>query len=153
MEAIDILYKIYLDNCCYNRPFDDQSQIRIQLETLAKLHIQQQIKNGAYFLVWSYILDYENQQNPFIDKRLAIMPWRYIAHQIVDKENESILTFAEQLAPMGIKTFDALHIACAVYAKCDFYITTDRKLLNKTIGEIQIINPIDFIMKTEGTLI
>lgn len=29
--------KIYLDNCCYNRPYDDQSQVRIQLETQAKL--------------------------------------------------------------------------------------------------------------------
>ena len=31
--------KIYLDNCCYNRPFDDQKQIKIQLETIAKIKI------------------------------------------------------------------------------------------------------------------
>ena len=24
--------RIYLDNCCFNRPFDDQSQIKIKLE-------------------------------------------------------------------------------------------------------------------------
>lgn len=24
---------IYLDNCCYNRPFDDQTQERIHLES------------------------------------------------------------------------------------------------------------------------
>jgi hypothetical protein len=35
--------KMYLDNCCFNRPYDDQQQIRIKLETKAKLHIQQQI--------------------------------------------------------------------------------------------------------------
>ena len=28
--------KLYLDNCCFNRPFDDQSQLRIRLETEAK---------------------------------------------------------------------------------------------------------------------
>lgn len=30
---------IYLDNCCYNRPYDDQSQIRVFLESQAKLHV------------------------------------------------------------------------------------------------------------------
>ena len=31
---------IYLDNCIFNRLFDDQSSIRIKLETEAKLYIQ-----------------------------------------------------------------------------------------------------------------
>ncbi len=34
---------IYLDNCCFNRPFDDQSQLRIKLETEAKIRIQDDI--------------------------------------------------------------------------------------------------------------
>ena len=68
--------KIYLDNCCYNRPFDDQSQIKIHLEAQAKLYIQAKIREGAYDLVWSYILDYENGKNPYEEKRLAIAPWK-----------------------------------------------------------------------------
>jgi len=32
--------RIYLDNCCYNRPFDDQNQLSVRLETEAKLAIQ-----------------------------------------------------------------------------------------------------------------
>jgi len=28
--------KIYLDNCCYNRPYDDQSQLKVSLEAQAK---------------------------------------------------------------------------------------------------------------------
>jgi hypothetical protein len=31
--------RIYLDNCAYNRPFDDQSQIRISLEAQASAAI------------------------------------------------------------------------------------------------------------------
>ncbi|MDR2732709.1 MAG: hypothetical protein LBB36_05770 [Fibromonadaceae bacterium] len=46
--------KIYLDNCCYNRPFDDQRQIRVSLETQAKLHIQEQIKNEKIELAYGY---------------------------------------------------------------------------------------------------
>ncbi len=103
--------KIYLDNCCYNRPFDDQSQIRIHLETQAKLYIQDKIKEGIYHLVWSYILDYENGKNPYEEKRLAISPWRAIASSFIAEETEEILTFAESLVLRGIKTYDALHIS------------------------------------------
>ena len=39
--------RVYLDNCCYNRPFDEQAQLRVVLETLAKLNIQQQMRDGG----------------------------------------------------------------------------------------------------------
>lgn len=57
--------KIYLDNCCYNRPYDDQLQMRIHLDTEAKLHIQDMVKNNELELVTSYMLDYENAKNRF----------------------------------------------------------------------------------------
>jgi hypothetical protein len=48
--------RIYLDNCCFNRPYDDQSQIRIRIESEAKLFIQAKILAGEIELAWSYIL-------------------------------------------------------------------------------------------------
>ena len=57
--------KIYLDICSYNRPFDSQTQIKIRLETEAKLYIQAGIRKKKYSLVWSYILDYENENSPY----------------------------------------------------------------------------------------
>lgn len=60
--------KIYLDNCIFNRPFDNQKDIRIKIETEAKLYIQEQIKNEKIILIWSYILDFENEQNPFDER-------------------------------------------------------------------------------------
>lgn len=68
--------KIYLDNCCLNRPFDDQSHIRIRLEAEAKLKIQEEIRSGSFKLVWSYILDYENSKNPFRERKDQIARWR-----------------------------------------------------------------------------
>jgi len=65
--------KIYLDNCSFNRPFDDQSSMRIKLETEAKLFVQEKIRIGKLQLIWSHILEYENMQNPFIERRNAIM--------------------------------------------------------------------------------
>lgn len=141
--------RIYLDNCCYNRPFDDQNQIKIRLETQAKLYIQAKIKAGSYDLVWSYILDYENGKNPYEEKRLTIAPWKTIASLCILEETEDILLFAESLALKGIKTYDALHIACAVAAHCEYYLTTDKKLLNTPVDGIKIVSPIVFVSETE----
>ena len=71
--------KIYLDNCTFNRAFDDQSSMRVKLETEAKLFIQERIMLGKLQLIWSYILEYENIQNPFIERRNAIIEWKKIA--------------------------------------------------------------------------
>lgn len=135
--------------CCYNGPFDDQNQIKIHLEAQAKLHVKAKIKEGLYDLVWSYILDYENGKNPYEEKRLAISPWKTIASSSITEETEDILVFAESLASKGIKTYDALHISCAVAAHCEYYLTTDRKLLNTAIPEIKIVSPIDFVNEME----
>lgn len=141
--------KLYLDNCCYNRPFDDQQSMKIFLETQAKLHIQQKIKDGQYLLVWSYVLEYENGKNPYELRKNAILPWKDIAVEHI-YENEKIISFAEKLAEKGIKKFDALHLSCSVYAKCDFFLTTDKKLLNTPMSEIRVVNPINFVSETEG---
>lgn len=148
-RAVNKALRIYLDNCCYNRPFDDQTQMKIHLETQAKLYIQAKIREGAYDLVWSYILDYENGKNPYEEKRLAIAPWKSIANLSVSEETNEILLFAESLAEKGIKAFDALHISCAVSAGCDYYLTTDKKLLNTPIPEIKIVSPIVFVNELE----
>lgn len=71
--------RLYLDNCCFNRPFDDQSTLTIRLETEAKLHIQATIRSGDYALGWSYILDYENTANPLAERRSEIQKWEALA--------------------------------------------------------------------------
>ncbi|WP_211289586.1 hypothetical protein SPSIL_041360 [Sporomusa silvacetica DSM 10669] len=147
-KAVSKKIKIYLDNCCFNRPFDDQTQLKIHLETQAKLYVQEQILKGEFDFVWSYILEYENMQNPFEIRKNSIALWKDIAVETV-VESENILLFAEALKTKGIKTKDALHISCAVAAKCDYYLTTDKKLLNKDIVEIDVISPIELLTRLE----
>jgi len=138
---------IYLDNCCFNRPFDDQLQIKIRLETEAKLVIQDRIKIGDFSLAWSYILDYENSENPFPERKETIHCWREFASTDTD-ESDLILEIAEILHKMGIKAKDALHVACAVIQKCDYFITTDRFLIKKLVKfeKIKVVNPLDFVL-------
>jgi len=138
--------KIYLDNCCFNRPFDDQSYLRVRLETEAKLEIQKSIRSGAIQLVWSYILDYENSKNPFRERRIQIEKWRaYATKDVV--ENEHVLTIARSLRGYGIKKMDALHIASAIHAQANYFLTTDDRVLKKAalIQEIRVTDPIGFI--------
>lgn len=138
--------RIYLDNCCFNRPFDDQSHLKIRLESEAKLGIQEDIRSGEYELVWSYILDYENRRNPFSERKEQIAKWRGYAKKDVI-ENEHILLLAKNIREHGIKKMDALHLACAVHAQAVFFLTTDAGILKKAslIHDIIITDPVGFI--------
>jgi hypothetical protein len=137
---------VYLDNCAFNRPFDDQSQLRIRLESEAKLEIQAQIRDGALKLVWSYILDYENEANPFPERRWRIGEWREFATRTI-VESENLLAVGKGLVPKGLKKIDSLHLACALEGKSELFFTTDDGILKKRnlIEGIKILNPVEFI--------
>ena len=138
--------RIYLDNCCFNRPFDDQSQVKIKLESEAKLFIQARIAANQIHLVWSYIMDYENEYNPFKERRESIKKWKKYAVEDIE-ETERIIKKAKTIKNLGVKSKDSLHIACAVASKCDYFLTTDVKLINKlrNFQELAVINPLSFI--------
>ena len=136
--------KIYLDNCCFNRPYDDQAQMKVAIETLAKLHIQELVLKREIDIVWSYILKYENGQNIFEAKRAAIAEWEKISVQFIGKSNK-IDEMARQISSTGVKPVDALHIACAITAHCEYLITVDGRMLKYKDNRIIICSPIDFI--------
>jgi len=124
------------------------SILKIRLETEAKIYVQQKIMNGAHELAWSYVMDYENSLNPFLERRYRIALWKGIAKVFCD-ENETILTEAEKLRDIGLKFFDSLHVACSVFLECDYFLTTDDRLEKKIISAIRVINPIEFIRTEE----
>ncbi|MEX0724381.1 MAG: hypothetical protein WD053_10905 [Gracilimonas sp.] len=138
--------RIYLDNCSFNRPFDDQHQIRIRIEAEAKLYIQSLIDQGKLDLVWSYILEYENLANPYEFRQIVIQKWKRKS-KVQINENTQIVKMAEELTDYALKAKDALHLACAIEAECEYFITTDDKILNKNnkINSIEIINPVDML--------
>ena len=107
--------RIYLDNCCFNRPFDDQGHVKVRLESEAKLFIQSKIAKNQIELVWSYILEYENNVNPFEERKDLIKKWEKYAVKDIE-ETELILEKANTLVNLGVKSKDALHVACAVAA-------------------------------------
>ena len=52
----------------------------------------------------------------------------------------------------GVKFKDACHVASAVYAKCEYFISTDKRLLKYKSEEVKMDSPIEFIIEMEETL-
>ena len=137
--------RIYLDNCCYNRPFDDQTQLKVLLESLAKLAIQQKMREGELEYVWSTVLDFEIGKSKFIDRAMQILPWANgaVARVFVD---DAIRQRAKCFESAGVKPADALHVACAESAGCDWFFTTDNGLIKKARAytSMRVANPVEF---------
>ena len=144
--------RVYLDNCVYNRPFDDQSRMRISLESQAKIYIQHLITIREIHLVYSYMSVYENSENPNSEHRKSILVFFQNAIEFIDIDKADIIeTHAEALKKWNIKSNDAIHLACAIEGKCDHFITTDDGILKKyRSSNIRVCNPIDFILEVDN---
>ncbi|MCL1833463.1 MAG: PIN domain-containing protein, partial [Leptospirales bacterium] len=119
--------RLYLDNCSLNRPYDDQSIMKNYLEAEAKIYIQREILHKNYELAWSYMMDYEISFNPFSDRKNQIIKWKNIAIVDID-ESKKVIAMANEIMKKNIKPKDSLHLACAIEAECNYFITTDRKI-------------------------
>lgn len=94
----------------YNRPFDDQSQVRIKLETVAINAVLKMIKNHKFFLFWSFMLEFENSLNPYDDVKTEIGMASRLASEYVAIADD-ILEAAKEMESSGIKPRDAIHLA------------------------------------------
>ncbi|MUL38695.1 PIN domain-containing protein [Gloeocapsopsis dulcis] len=139
--------RVYLNTSAYNRPFDDQTQPKIFLESQAVIIILQMIEVKELELVSSLVLEYENSRNPYPIKQEAMNRYLQLAglRQEVD---EAIRQRAENLEHNGLKAIDALHIACAEAANSDYFITCDKRLINRCSGlTMQVMNPVNFVLE------
>lgn len=145
---------LYLDMNIYNRPFDDQSQMRIRLETVAITMIFALIESGYFSARWSFVLEYENSRNPLPERRAFV---RYLAQSCNStiEPDESIKGLAKQWSESHkIRGRDALHLACAELSRCHYLVTCDDRLVRqgqrlreKGTLELRVINPIDLLQE------
>jgi predicted nucleic acid-binding protein len=141
--------KIYLDVCCLNRPFDDQSQERIRLESEAVITILGRGKTLT--LLTSEIVDLEVSKIPDEDRRHKVTLLSSISKVNIVIDDE-IIGRAKDLSKMGFKSFDAFHIACAEGGQADVLLTTDDDLLKKAALQrkplkVKIENPVKWLME------
>jgi predicted nucleic acid-binding protein len=82
----------------------------------------------------------------FEERQNSTKKWK--KYSVVDiEETEFILKRARNILKLGVKSKDALHVACAVDAKCDYFLTTDDRIIKKlkSFKDIAVINPLSFI--------
>ena len=148
-------YRIYLDACCLNRPFDDQTQPRIALETQAVLTILSQCQTARWKLMSSAALDVELDQTRDLERLrnvraiLAIAKIKVVSSQVVEERSQELQT-------LGFSSFDAAHIASAERGRADIFLSTDNRLIKKAQRNSQTLhiavdNPVQWLMQSTYT--
>jgi len=115
------------------------------------MQIQKEIAQGKHRLVTSIVLDYENSRNRddtsagkiqhFMDANRS----DYVDEHVF----ETLIPLRNEIISEGLKTADASHVACAIHAGCDYFITTDDRILKLRDRRIKVISPIDFLSLEE----
>lgn len=144
---------VYLDNCCYNRPFDDRSNIKNYLEREAVLLVMQMAYDGNCQIVGSDVLRKEMALIIDEEKRKNVEVLYYAMVAEIVEINDLIADRAKEIMEgSSIKAFDSLHLASAE-TKADVLLTTDIKFIkaaNKFGSKIKVQNPISFILEVNG---
>lgn len=122
--------RLYLDVCCLNRPFDDQSQPRIHLEAEAVLAIIGRVTSHGWRCLTSQALVFEIGRTPDPQRRRRVSTLLASATREPIIPNDTLLQArTDTLVSLGFRPLDALHIAGAERATADAFLTTDDRLL------------------------
>jgi predicted nucleic acid-binding protein len=119
---------LYLDMCCLKRPFDDQSQPRIRLESEAVLALLA-LESSELRFVRSPALILENSQNPIKERASRVGQWLTAQPSISHDDLDSMRDRMVELMQFGLKNFDALHVASAEQAGSDALASCDDRFL------------------------
>ncbi len=145
--------KIYLDVCCLNRPFNDQRDPRIRLESEAVLFILQRIDSGTWTHVTSEMAQIEigSIKQPELRKRILSMlpPTDSIMHL-----DEPTLLRAQVLEALGLKGADAVHVAAAESLAADVFLTCDDRLMKAAARHakdirVRVVGPLAWVKEYE----
>ena len=151
MQARLKQWKIYLDNCCLSRPFDDQTQPRIRLETEAIVLILGHFYAGQWQWISSEVSTFEADQNLDLRQRLQVKFLLSYVHQAISVGTTET-SRGKYLESLGFKPFDALHLACAESGNADLLLTTDDQMLRKARSissqlRVRVENPLTWLQE------
>lgn len=73
----------------------------------------------------------------------------YTAAYIGLERKDEIVSMATEIMRTGVRFKDACHVVSAIYASCEYFISTDKRLLKYKTDQIKLVSPIDFVTETE----
>lgn len=150
-------YKVYLDVCCLNRPFDDWQQERVRFEGEAVLAILERVCAAEWELISSEAVEAELERLSNPEKLESIFQLLNLATTIVVLDQQ-IDVRSQTLEELGFGLYDSFHIACAEASQADILLTTDDRLLKRVMRykdriQVQLSNPVAWLInvfQTEG---
>ena len=138
--------RLYLDLNCFNRPFDNQEEGRVRLETEAIFSILSRVVEGRDSLVWSAALTFENSRHPKLDRAAEIALWQQRAVVTVEPSVD-IAHRAMAINAEGISSLDAAHVACAEAGAAETFLTCDDALTTRAQRlrlRVRVMNPVEY---------
>ena len=139
--------RLYLDCCCYNRPFDAIFQNDALEESNAIISIIVRASSGSDQILGSTILDSEINKIKDLEKKFKVQALYRFASVYVPYTLE-IQAFAKNICEKSKIHFkDSLHLASADFGNADFFLTTDYRLIRscKNIElNFLVMNPINY---------
>ena len=122
--------RLYIDLSCFNRPFDDQGQERVRLETEAVLSVLTRLLQGKDTLLWSWAISFENGKHPKPDRRDEIAVWEARSELLIPV-SAALQARAVEFGRSGVSALDAVHLASAEAGGAGLFLTCDDALLKR----------------------
>lgn len=139
--------RLYLDCCCYNRPFDAIFQNDAFEESNSIISIIIRASSGNDQILGSTILDSEINKIKDLEKKFKVQALYKFASIYIPYTLE-IQAFAKKICEKSKIHFkDSLHLASAKFGNADIFLTTDYRLIRscKNIEfNFKIMNPINY---------
>jgi hypothetical protein len=141
--------RIYLDNCCLSRPFDDQSQERIRAETEAIRLILEGVARGEWELIDSEAVVMEAAMIADPEKRRQVLALA-TAGTVRSSVRAEHIERTRVLIMLGFTSFDALHVASAEIGGAQVLLTTDDGMVRRARRltrdvSVRIANPLTWL--------
>jgi hypothetical protein len=136
--------KVYVDLCALKRPFDNQSQGRIWLESRAVTRILHAFVAGAFTLCNSTALEFENLQNPNPRRRTRAAALLASFGRPVPATG-AVFQRAAEVRALGFRDMDALHLSFAESEAADYFVTTDDDVLKRSRAaalNVKVVDPV-----------
>ncbi|MBQ7561073.1 MAG: hypothetical protein IJS99_04430 [Synergistaceae bacterium] len=145
--------RIYLDTCCYNRPFDAENSEPVRLEKQAVISILKDAHKNGDIIIGSDIIKMElSGINDILKRNLVSLLYVNVDEEINHNESAKIKANSIRSAA-NVKYKDSLHITLAEEGKADIFLTTDYRLIKacKNLSlKFRVFNPADFMNLRNG---
>lgn len=140
--------RVYLDACSLQRPLDDRSQPRVNVEAEAVLTILRLVESGQVEMLCSEALLFEIERIPDAERQARARDILEMASDTMEL-TDAIARQAHSLVQSGLRPLDALHLSFASCAKADYFCTCDDKILKnakrlKTLA-VKVVSPLELI--------